>query len=162
MGGGGATERWRIAGLWACLALFVLRVLGQLEVLLLAPPYLPPFAAWESGLVPYAALLPAQILLIAWMAVITAEHTRGAGVFWVARAATRQRLRALACVYALVMALRFAITVALPPHTLLERGLIPILAHWDLALFLVLVSRTPQPLPQTFMARAVAASPRAP
>jgi hypothetical protein len=162
MGGGGATECWRIAGLWACLALFVLRVLGQLEVLLLAPPYLPPFAAWESGLVPYAALLPAQILLIAWMAVITAEHTRGAGVFWVARAATRQRLRALACVYALVMALRLAITVALPPHTLLERGLIPILAHWDLALFLVLVSRTPQPLPQTFMARAVAASPRAP
>jgi hypothetical protein len=162
MSGPGATERWRIAGLWACLALFLLRVLGQLEVLLLAPPYLPPFGAWESGLVPYAALLPAQILLIAWMAVITAEHTRGAGVFWVARTATRRRLRALACLYALVMALRLAITVALPPHTLLERGLIPILAHWDLALFMVLVSRTPQhmqPGPQTFTQAVAARAP---
>jgi hypothetical protein len=138
------TERWRITGLWVCLAIFAARVVGQAEVLVLAPAGLPPFAAWESGLVPYALLLPVQILLIAWMAVIATENTRGSGFFRVSSASTRRRLRTLAVAYATAMALRLAITMALPPHTLLERGLIPILAHWDLALFMVLVANTPR------------------
>lgn len=134
------TERWRITGLWACLALFTVRVVGQAEVLLLAPHGLPPFQAWESGLVPYPLLLPAQMLLIAWMAVIAAENTRGSGFFWVTREVTRQRLRMIAGIYAAVMALRLVVTIARPPHTVLDRGLIPIIAHWDLALFMVLVA----------------------
>ena len=47
--------------LWICIALFFVRVLGQIEVLLLAPDWLPPMAAWYSGLLPYPILLPAQI-----------------------------------------------------------------------------------------------------
>jgi hypothetical protein len=41
------------------------------------------------------------------------------------------------------MLLRLVITVATPPHTLLERGLIPVMAHWDLAAFIYLTACTP-------------------
>jgi hypothetical protein len=37
--------RARIIVLWACIGWFFLRVIGQVEVLLLAPPWLPPIAA---------------------------------------------------------------------------------------------------------------------
>ncbi len=136
-------EHRRRQALWLCLALFVVRVVGQIEVLLLAPRWLPKFSAWESGLIPYAVLLPLQILLIAWMAVIVSDHSRGGGPMWVESPLVRKRLNAFAVVYASVMVLRLAVTAALPPHTLIDRGLIPILAHWDLAGFIALVARTP-------------------
>jgi len=34
------------------------------------------------------------------------------------------------------MLLRLAITALRPPHTLFKRGLIPVIAHWDLAAFM--------------------------
>jgi hypothetical protein len=131
--------------LWLCLGIFLTRVLGQIEVLLLAPPWLPPFSAWESGLIPYPVLLPLQILLIAWMAVIASDHSRESGRMWVARPRVRKRLNAFAAGYASVMLLRLAVTAALPPHSVVDRGLIPILAHWNLAGFVALVARTPRP-----------------
>jgi hypothetical protein len=136
-------ERRRCGLLWLCLAIFVVRVVGQIEVLLLAPRWLPPISAWESGLVPYPVLLPLQILLIGWMAAIASDHSRGIGPMWVMHARTRRRLRAFAAVYAGLMLLRLAVTAALPPHSVLDRGLIPILAHWDLAGFVALLARTP-------------------
>lgn len=57
--------------LWALLGLFILRVLGQAL----------------SGLMPYEVLLPSQIVLIALMAKICLDFTRGRGFF-------RRRLRA--------------------------------------------------------------------
>lgn len=140
-----ARERWRIAALWFCLGVFILRVFGQIEVLLLQPNFLPSFNAWESGLVPYALLLPIQILLIAWMASIAVEHTRGEGFFWVEAPGPRRRLRVFASLYAAAMAVRLAVTAMIPPHTVLNRGLIPIVAHWDLATFMALVSLAPAP-----------------
>jgi hypothetical protein len=121
----------------------LVRVIGQIEVLLMAPPWLPPFSAWESGLVPYPVLLPAQILLVAWMAAIASDHSRGAGPMWVESPQARGRLNAVAAVYALVMLVRLAVTAALPPHSMIDRGLIPILAHWDLAGFIALLARAP-------------------
>jgi hypothetical protein len=53
--------------LWICIALFFARVVGQIEVLLLAPDWLPPMSAWYSGLLPYPILLPAQIGLLMLM-----------------------------------------------------------------------------------------------
>jgi len=135
-------ERRRSLALWLCLSIFVARVMGQIEVVLLAPSWLPPFRAWESGLIPYSVLLPIQILLIAWMAIIAADHWRGSGYFWLKRESTRRRLKLIAGIYFAVMLLRLVITVAIPPHTLLERGLIPIIAHWDLAAFMYLTART--------------------
>ena len=42
-------------------------------------------------------------------------------------------MNAFAAVYSSVMLLRLVVTAALPPHSVIDRGLIPILAHWDLA-----------------------------
>jgi hypothetical protein len=43
------------------------------------------------------------------------------------------------------MLVRLVITAVLPPHSVIDRGLIPILAHWDLAGFIALLARTPMP-----------------
>jgi hypothetical protein len=137
------SERIRRRALWLCFGIFLVRVVGQIEVVLLAPPWLPPFSQWESGLIPYPALLPLQILLIAWMAAIASDHSRGSGRMWVESPRVRKRLNAFAAVYASVMLLRLAVTAALPPHSIVDRCLIPILAHWDLASFVALVARTP-------------------
>jgi len=110
---------------------------------LLAPPWLPRFSAWESGLIPYPLLLPLQIGLIAWMAVIASDHRRGGGPFWPESPTVRRRLKAVALCYAALMLVRLAVTAWLPPHSVIDRGLIPILAHWDLAAFLGLVGSTP-------------------
>ena len=134
--------RWQPWALWLSLSLFVVRVVGQIEVVLLSPSWLPPFRAWESGLIPYTLLLPVQILLIALMAIIAADHWRCTGHFWVTRQSTRRRLKLIAAVYFAVMLLRLIVTTAIPPHTLLERGLIPVIAHWDLAAFIYLTACT--------------------
>ena len=133
-------ERWRRAALWFALSLFFLRVVGQIEVVLSAPSWLPPFRAWESALIPYGLLLPIQIGLIAWMAVVAADHWRGSGRFWVTQQSTRHRLRLVAGAYFAVMLLRLVIMALIPPHSLTERGLIPVIAHWDLAAFIYLTS----------------------
>jgi hypothetical protein len=133
----------RRLALWLCLGIFLVRVVGQIEVLLLSPCWLPPFSAWESGIIPYPLLLPLQILLIAWMAASASDHNRGNGPMWVERPQIRRRLNVFAVVYASTMLLRLMFTVALPPHSVSDRGLIPILAHWDLAGFVALLARTP-------------------
>ena len=136
-------ERRRRLALWLCLGVFLVRVVGQIEVLLLAPPWLPPFSAWESGLLPYPVLLPLQILVAGWMAAIVSDHTHGSGPMWVQSFKVRQRLNAFALLYASIMLARLVVTAALPPHSVIDRGLIPILAHWDLAAFIALLARTP-------------------
>lgn len=69
----------RLAGtfLWFFLALFSLRVLGQIVVVLRAPRWLPPMEQWN--LTPYRLLLPTQILFLAVMGWIATDLTRGAG-----------------------------------------------------------------------------------
>jgi hypothetical protein len=50
------------------LALFVLRVLAQPLSLIIDSPLLPRFESWHGGVLPYPALVAAQILIIAWFA----------------------------------------------------------------------------------------------
>jgi len=114
--------------------------MGQIEVVLLAPSWLPPFRAWESGLIPYSVLLPTQILLIAWMAIVATDQWRGSGYFWVTQQKTRRCLKIIAGIYFSVMLLRLVIIGLRAPHTLLERGLIPVIAHWALAAFIYLTA----------------------
>ena len=54
--------------LWLLLALFVVRVVAQPLALLTSAPFLPPFESWHSGVLPYPALVAAQLLIIAWFA----------------------------------------------------------------------------------------------
>jgi hypothetical protein len=56
--------RW----LWLLLALFIVRVVAQPLALLPSAAFLPSFESWHSGLLPYPALVAAQLLIIAWLA----------------------------------------------------------------------------------------------
>ena len=51
----------------ALLALFCLRVAAQLLQAAFDLPFLPPFEAWHSGVLPYSVLLVVQLALIAAM-----------------------------------------------------------------------------------------------
>lgn len=119
--------------LWTLQGLFLLRVLGQVYVGLYTPSWLPPWSEWYSGLLPYPWLLPAQVLLLMWMTVISSDNTRAAGRFCVESDRMRRRLRWIAAVYAAVMALRYALTMALAPEMRWLHGTIPIAFHFVLA-----------------------------
>jgi hypothetical protein len=136
-------EQLRIGGLVAALTLFFGRVVAQIQVLLLEPEWLPPMQAWYSGVLPYPILLPAQIVLLMLMSLVTYDHVRGRGFFWPSRRAIRIGLRAFAILYAAAMALRLLVSMSLPPHDLLDAGVIPIVFHWVLASFVWLVSIAP-------------------
>jgi hypothetical protein len=138
------TERTRRVALWWCLGIFMVRVVGQIEAWLLAPPWLPRMSAWESGLIPYPVLLPLQILIVAGMASIASDHDRGSGPMWLESVRVSRRLNTFSLLYASVMLVRLVVTAALPPHSIIDRGLIPILAHWDLAGFIALLARAPR------------------
>ena len=60
---------------------FFLRVLGQALVAADLAIFLPPMEEWYSGLVPYAALLPIQIVILGVQATISRDIWRGAGTF---------------------------------------------------------------------------------
>lgn len=126
--------------LWTTTALFLLRVVGQIEVWLLAPEWLPPMQAWYSGLLPYPLLLPAQILLLMLMAVLAYRRTVAAP-----RAAQNRHghrvLRGLALMYFAVMAVRLLWTLSMHGGEFYLHGGIPIAFHWVLALFVLVYAR---------------------
>lgn len=93
--------------LWVTLGLFLFRVIGQVEVWLLAPDWLPPMDARYSGLLPYPVLLPAQIMLL------------------------------MAMVYFGVIVVRLALTIRTHGDEFYLHGAIPIAFDWALALFLL-------------------------
>jgi uncharacterized protein len=66
--------RW----LWLLLALFIVRVVAQPLALLTSARFLPPFEAWHSGVLPYPALVAAQLLIIAWLARTAWRMTKAA------------------------------------------------------------------------------------
>jgi len=103
------------------LVLFILRVMGQVIVVLFEPRWLPPMEAWYSGLLPYPLLLPAQIVIIALM-------------IWMIRRpppVRRTPIVAFATIYALGMIVRYAI---------LRTHEIPVIFHLVLATFLFVFS----------------------
>ena len=93
-----AHARW----LWTLAGLFAVRVVAQPLAAATGWRVLPPFAAWQSGALPYGVLLTTQVLLLTWTA-------------WTARAvaagrlvATRRVGRALAAIAAVYGALMSA------------------------------------------------------
>lgn len=134
-------NRERIVILWICLSLFFLRVIGQVEVWLITPAWLPPLEFWYSGLVAYPLLLPMQIVLLMAMAVIVIDETRGTSF----RSARRLRaVRAVALLYFGSMLLRLIVQLAMGAGDALAAGGIPIAFHWVLALFLYELGRSPK------------------
>jgi hypothetical protein len=129
-----ADSRWRNVVLWTCTGLFAVRVIGQIEVLLLAPDWLPPMDAWYSGLLPYPLLLPLQLLILMWMAALNtqgaADPTSLVNHRW------RGAVRAFALIYCGAMLLRLGIQRLRGAMNLLEAGGIPVALHCVLALYL--------------------------
>jgi hypothetical protein len=119
--------------LWSCIALFAARVIGQLEVLLLAPEWLPEMDAWYSGLLPYPVLLPAQILILMIMSVVAWNRRIRTGRFARAKPRVAAGLRGFALLYFAAMAARLALQG-------MEHA-IPIAFHWVLALFVLVSAR---------------------
>ena len=154
-------RRYALA-LWGLLALFILRVGGQLLVAVGFGDFLPPWEEWFSGLVPYSQLLVSQILIIILFAKVCIDFTRGRGFFVGPRSGLGVGLLAFASVYLAVMLIRYAIRMTLYPPERWTGGSIPIFFHWVLASFLLVVgtyhyrsARRPRPATRTRVVQRV-------
>ncbi len=114
--------------------LFLLRVAGQLLVVLRAPAWLPPMHQWH--LMPYRLLLPIQIVFLALMALIEVSLFRGWGPLGKPEPAFGRFLIGFSFVYAGVMAVRYAVRMYRRPSERWFGGAIPIVFHFVLAAFL--------------------------
>ena len=117
--------------------LFLLRVLGQIAVLLRAPSWLPPVEGENWNLVPYRILLPAQLAIFALMCAIIAGVWNERAPFGVRHVAIGRALIAASAVYAGVMAVRYVVRMARRPEQRWFGGAIPIVFHMVLAAFLL-------------------------
>ena len=121
--------------LWLFTVLLLGRVLGQIIVALRAPRWLPPMEQWQSGLLPYPALLAGQALVLVLMVWISIDFSRAAG-FWVE---PHPRLGRAAVwwsyLYAGAMAARYVIRMARRPDQRWLGGTIPIVFHSVVAAF---------------------------
>lgn len=129
--------------LWICVALFAFRVIAQVEVLLLAPAWLPDMDAWYSGWMPYSVLLPAQIAILASMAVAAWNPRIRHGLFALTHPRAAAALRVFAVAYFVVMAARLLWILEQYAFEYWREGAIPVAFHWVLALFLLISGRPP-------------------
>ena len=104
--------------------------MGQALVVFLDVKFLPPMEAWYSGLMPYPYLLPSQLLIIALMAKICVDFTRQRGYFYEAKRFMASEWLWFGYVYLAAMIAR---AVFLWDHP------IPIVFHWVLATFVIVV-----------------------
>lgn len=121
------------------MALFFLRVLGQVLVEFFDARFLPPSAEWFSGLTSYPQLLASQIAILALQAKIGLDFTRRAGWSYRPRRLVGRLLPPFAALYLGVMIIRYVVRMTLYPHERWTGGAIPIFFHWVLALYLLLV-----------------------
>jgi hypothetical protein len=127
--------------LWLLLLLFALRVAGQLAVVLGLAPFLPPLDQWQSGLMPYPALLVSQLAIIAVFATVCFQFSRGRGYFIQPRKWLATPLWVVGWIYALSMIVRYAIWMTIRPDERWTGDLIPVVFHLVLASFLLCVAR---------------------
>lgn len=125
----------RLAGtfLWIFLALFLLRVPGQMVVVLRAPSWLPPMEQWN--LTPYRLLLPTQILFLAVMGWIATDLTRAAGFLARPNGVLGLSLIWFSYVYVGAMVTRYVVRMGRRPEQRWSGGAIPIVFHFVLAAF---------------------------
>ncbi len=122
--------------MWACVILFMFRVLGQVYVALYTPRWLPPMREWYSGLLPYYLLLPAQLLIFAFMTIVGYDYSRETGYFFVTSSIKGKLLMGLAIAYFSSMVIRYAATMVRSPERRWLGGIIPIAFHCVLAAFI--------------------------
>ena len=116
--------------------LFALRVAGQLTTAFIDVGFLPLFANWSSGILPYPLLLPLQLLLLVTMAAIVRDVTRGTGFFATLPPHSGRIMQRLAYIYATAMVVRYVVMMSLHPQLRWFTGTTPIWFHFVLATFL--------------------------
>jgi hypothetical protein len=117
------------------LALFVVRVAGQVLVARRAPAWLPPMREWN--LVPYRLLLPIQLVFVAVMAAVATGVASGSGVLGDRHHSLGVFLIGLGVAYAGSMAVRYAVRMRRRPDQRWFGGAIPIVFHVVLAGYLL-------------------------
>lgn len=136
-------NRGRLMVLWTCTVLFLLRVVGQLEVLLTAPSWLPPMEDWYSGLIPYPILVPVQIAILMLMSAVVMREMQSEGRASSDSGTWTSWVRRFAVVYFAVMLLRLMLQFLRGADNVIDAGGIPVAFHWVLALFLLVLGRRP-------------------
>jgi uncharacterized protein len=128
--------------LWLFTTLLVLRVVGQLVVVLRAPRWLPPMEQWQSGLLPYPVLLLGQVGVLTLMIWISVNVANGAGYFVDPRRPEMGRSVVwFSYVYFGSMVLRYIIWMWRRPDQRWFGGTIPIIFHSFVAAFLYTFGR---------------------
>ena len=120
--------------------LFLLRVIGQVLVTYAGVGWLPEEGHWQSGLLPYPALLASQIVILAVMAAIARDAWRGSGWLIASRPRAGRFVRIASVVYFAAMVVRYVVTMALHPDWFPFEHSIPTFFHWILATYLFLYS----------------------
>jgi putative CocE/NonD family hydrolase len=131
------TAKSPAAVLWVLLALFVVRVLGQLIVVIAAPPFLPPMEEWLSGSIPYPYLLASQILIILLMIKMYRDVQRTKNFWGTPKRGLGKALVSFGMIYLTVMIIRYTIRMSLYPLGRWTGGSIPIIFHLVLASFVL-------------------------
>jgi hypothetical protein len=119
--------------LWVLTALFACRVAGQALVAFFGVTWLPAMERWYSGLVPYEYLLPTQILIVALMTRICIDFNRARGYFYEPKRFFAKPWLIFGYLYLGAMLLRAVLVMDRP---------IPIVFHWVLAIFILVVGES--------------------
>ena len=126
---------------WVLLALFCLRVIGQMLVASLNVTFLPPMEEWYSGLIPYPILLVLQWMIIIVLIKVCLDFSRGYGFFAVPKGALGRFLLWFSYLYFSSMVVRYGITMAFYPERRWFGGTLPIFFHFVLAGYLFTLGR---------------------
>ena len=122
--------------------LFFLRVAGQALVAFAGVTVLPPMSEWYSGLLPYPILLPVQLAILGVQVKVSRDFAREHGRLVTPKPRLGRALVAAAVLYFAVMVVRYALTMAwYPERRWLGTGTIPIVFHWVLAAYLLVLGR---------------------
>ena len=135
------TPRAVVMAILACL--FLLRVVGQVLVTYADAEWLPAVEHWQSGLLPYPALLMSQVLILGTMGAVIGDVWRGRGPLAQPGPRLASALRWFGSVYLASMIVRYAATMALRPEWRWFGHSIPIVFHIVLATFLLVYAGVP-------------------
>ena len=125
--------------LWILLVIFILRVIGQILVVLNLQDFLPSMEEWQSGILPYPYLLILQIAIIIFYGKICLDFSKGRGFFAIPQKRLGKGFLIFGTMYLFAMFLRYILHMAFHPELRWFGGTIPIFLHCVLATFLILV-----------------------
>jgi hypothetical protein len=121
-------------------ALFSMRVIGQVLVRYADAGWLPSEEHWQSGLLPYPALLASQVVILLLIAVATRDTWRGCGWFVMRRPPAGRVVRWFGVLYAASMGVRYIVTMTLVSDWRWFGHSIPTAFHLVLATLVLLYS----------------------